>query len=85
MLNASDFSQVEDSFPQPYKNGPIPSSPIFSLPSILVPPEVVELDSLSTDSGEDSLVKKEEWSDFYIRLFDNEVCCWQYLDARINV
>jgi nuclear cap-binding protein subunit 1 len=45
----------------------------FNLPSILVPPEVVELDSLSTESGEDALIKKEEWPEFYARLFDHDV------------
>ena len=46
---------------------------VFELPSVLVPPEVIELDSLSTDSGEDALVKKEEWAEYYLRLFDNDV------------
>lgn len=73
ILNASDFSQVSDSYLQPYKELPAFSGSAFDLPSILVPPEVVELDSLSTDSGEDALVKKEEWAEFYLRLFDNDV------------
>lgn len=76
ILNASDFAQTADSFPQPYINAPRPSSPPFELPSVLVPPEVIELDSLSTDSGEDALVKKEEWPEFYIRIFDNDVRCF---------
>ncbi|KAI0346958.1 hypothetical protein BDW22DRAFT_476190 [Trametopsis cervina] len=73
ILNASDFSQVSDSFVQPYKELSTYSGPTFDLPSILVPPEVVELDSLSTETGEDSLVKKEEWPEFHVRLFDSDV------------
>ncbi|KAJ7727907.1 armadillo-type protein [Mycena metata] len=44
----------------------------FELPSVLVPPEVIELDGLSTDSGEDAQVKKEEWPEYFFRLFDND-------------
>ncbi|CAL1699455.1 unnamed protein product [Somion occarium] len=73
ILNSSDFSQTAESYPQPYLVAPKPSSAPFELPSILVPPEVIELDSLHTDSGEDALVKKEEWAEFYIRIFDNDV------------
>lgn len=52
----------------------------FEIPSVLVPPEVIELDGLSTDSGEDALVKKEEWPEFYLRLFDNDVRLYRELD-----
>lgn len=73
ILNASDFSQAAESFVQPYKDLPPFIGATFDLPSILVPPEVVELDTLSTESGEDALVKKEEWPEFYVRLFDSDV------------
>ncbi|KAI0761765.1 armadillo-type protein [Irpex lacteus] len=73
ILNASDFSQAAESFVQPYKDLPPFTGATFDLPSILVPPEVVELDTLSTESGEDALVKKEEWPEFYVRLFDSDV------------
>lgn len=79
ILNASDFAQVSDGFLQPYKEMTAFSGPTFDLPSILVPPEVVELDSLSTDSGEDALVKKEEWPEFHMRLFDNDASSWYIL------
>jgi nuclear cap-binding protein subunit 1 len=39
----------------------------------LVPPEVIELDGMATDSSEDAQVKKEEWPEYYIALFDNDV------------
>ena len=58
---------------QPYKDIAPYTGTTFDLPSILVPPEVVELDTLSTESGEDALVKKEEWPEFYVRLFDSDV------------
>ncbi|KAI0699826.1 cap binding protein 80-PB [Cytidiella melzeri] len=73
ILNASDFVQVSESFVQPYKETPSYYGTTFDLPSILVPPEVVELDSLSTESGEDALVKKEEWPEFHARLFDSDI------------
>lgn len=62
------------SFPRPYSDYPDldPSAVPFDLPSVLVPPEVIELDGLSTDSGEDAQVKKEEWPEYFIRLFDND-------------
>jgi len=43
------------------------------LPAVLVPPEVIELDAMSADSGEESSVKKEEWPEFFIRLFADDV------------
>lgn len=63
--------------PQPYKNSaeidPTILTP-YVLPAVLVPPEVIEFDSMSTDSGEESQVKKEEWPEFFIRLFPDDVC-----------
>ena len=72
-MNTSDFSQIPDAFPQPYLDvqqfGDVP----FDLPSVLVPPEVIELDTFSTESGEDAPAKKEEWPSYHVRLFDNDV------------
>lgn len=45
----------------------------FDLPSVLVPPEVTELEVLSTESSEDAPIKKEEWPEYMLRLFDNDV------------
>ncbi|GLB33280.1 putative MIF4G like protein [Lyophyllum shimeji] len=75
-LNDSDFSQTTDSFPQPYTNLPeldISTISHFDLPSVLVPPEVIELEGLSTETEEEAQVKKEEWPEYYLRLFDNEI------------
>lgn len=77
-LEASDFMDVWSSVPQPYLEypdlDPIVSTP-FELPSILVPPEVIELDGLATDAGEDAQVKKEEWPEYFFSLFDHTVRC----------
>lgn len=72
-LDASDFAETSESWPQPYNAYPGFDTSPFELPSILVPPEVIELDSLSTDSGEDTHVQKEEWPQFRLRLFDDAV------------
>ena len=72
-LKASEFAQTVDSFAQPYVDfTPFDASP-FELPSVLVPPEVIELDGLTTEAGEDAQVKKEEWPAYFVRLFDNDV------------
>ncbi|PCH41554.1 hypothetical protein WOLCODRAFT_137465 [Wolfiporia cocos MD-104 SS10] len=72
-LNDGDFVQTADSFPQPYFDYPEYAETPFDLPSVLVPPEVIELDGLTTDTGEDAQVKKEEWPQYYTRIFDNDV------------
>ncbi|KZT27073.1 hypothetical protein NEOLEDRAFT_1131600 [Neolentinus lepideus HHB14362 ss-1] len=74
-LNSTDFAESVNSYPQPYVDLPdLPDgAAVFELPSVLVPPEIIELDGLSADTGEEAQVKKEEWPEYYIRLFDNEV------------
>jgi nuclear cap-binding protein subunit 1 len=49
----------------------------FDLPSVLVPPEVIELEVLSTESSEDAPIKREEWPEYMLRLFDNDVLEFQ--------
>ena len=73
VLDASDFAETNESWPQPYTAYPGFDAPSFDLPSILVPPDVIELDGLATDSGEDAHVQKEEWPRFHMRLFDDTV------------
>lgn len=73
VLNGKDFAQIAESVPQPYlESSPLTEVP-YDLPSVLVPPEIVEVDNLTTESGEDAQVKKEEWPQCYIRLFEDEV------------
>lgn len=75
-LDSSEFVEASESFPQPYLDfpdlDPTVSAP-FELPAILVPPEVIELDGLATDAGEDAQVKKEDWPQYFFHLFDNDV------------
>ncbi|KAL4075617.1 MIF4G like-domain-containing protein [Scleroderma yunnanense] len=75
-LDGSEFADPPASIPQPYLEyddlDPA-ASPPFELPSILVPPEVIELDGLASDASEDAQIKKEEWPEFWFRLFDNTV------------
>ncbi|PFH50582.1 hypothetical protein AMATHDRAFT_144777 [Amanita thiersii Skay4041] len=74
-LNDSDFSETSNIIPQPYSDYPPldPSLSQFNLPSVLVPPEVIELDGLSSNPGEDIQLKKEEWPEYHIHFFDNEI------------
>ena len=74
VFDETDFAATSAAFMQPYSTyedlDPTTFTP-YNLPSVLVPPEVIELDA--TDSGEDAQVKKEEWPEYYISLFDTEV------------
>lgn len=75
-LKESDFEETANCIPQPYKSYPELDSSVvvpYDLPLVLVPPEVIELDSMSTDPGEDVQIKKEEWPEFFIRVFANDV------------
>ncbi|KDR74497.1 hypothetical protein GALMADRAFT_250474 [Galerina marginata CBS 339.88] len=75
-LNESNFKDTGSCIPQPYQNHPEIDPSVLSpyiLPVVLVPPEVIELDSMSADSGEESQVKKEEWPEFFIQLFPDDV------------
>lgn len=86
-LDSADFAETLTSFPLPYSDYPDlePSaSPPFNLPSVLVPPEIIELDGLSTDAGEDAQVKKEEWPEYFLRLFDAGVCIWTLFAPSIS-
>ena len=68
-LAETDFA--EPPFPRPYASLAELDAVPFTLPSVLVPPEAIE--GLTTEIEEDAPVKKEEWPEFFIRLFDNEV------------
>ena len=72
-LNSQDFANLSDIFPRPYLDGPESVLPPFDLPSVLVPPEVVEMDTLGESSSEEAQVKREEWPEYHLTLFDNDV------------
>ncbi|KAH9938689.1 armadillo-type protein [Fomitopsis serialis] len=72
-LREGNFAETANSFVQPYVDFPEFTPAPFELPSVLVAPEVIELDGLTTEAGEDAQVKKEEWPAYFVRLFDNDV------------
>ncbi|KAJ7229148.1 MIF4G like-domain-containing protein [Mycena pura] len=75
-LDDSDFAETASAFMQPYVSYADLDPTLFTaydLPSVLIPPEVIELDSLSTDSGEEAQIKKEEWPEYFLCLFDDEI------------
>ena len=72
-LNSRDFADLSDIFPQPYLDGAEPVLPPFDLPSVLVPPEVVEMDALSESSSGEVQVRREEWPEYHLILFDSDV------------
>ena len=77
----NNFVEEVDSYVRPYAAyEAYPTS--FELPSVLVPPEVIELDAFSNDLGEEP--KKEEWSEYSIRLFDNEVRLYHITITRCS-
>ncbi|TCD60345.1 hypothetical protein EIP91_010329 [Steccherinum ochraceum] len=70
-MHRSGFQEALECFPRPYSDAAIDGSPIFDLPSVLVPPEAIELEGISNDS--EGVIKKGDWAEFYVRIFDNEV------------
>ncbi|KAF8529245.1 MIF4G like-domain-containing protein [Hysterangium stoloniferum] len=77
---ALNFSEAATVFPQPFAdlaNINISGSSPFILPSILVPPEVIEIDSLDLGGIVYEEVKtpskKDELPQYYLSLFDNEI------------
>ena len=58
---------------QPYADVEKGDFDLYDLPSVLVPPDAMELESLGPDVSEDVPIKKEEWPEVYVRLFPDEV------------
>ncbi|KAF9268370.1 hypothetical protein L218DRAFT_977625 [Marasmius fiardii PR-910] len=73
-LEAVDF---EGPYPRPYADYPELEDTFtpFVLPSVLVTPEVIELDGTTETETEEATVqvKKEEWPEWWIRLFPDDV------------
>ncbi|KAJ7590607.1 MIF4G like-domain-containing protein [Mycena floridula] len=74
-LDITDFVESSESFVRPYSQYADiePDFSAFVVPSVLVPPEVIELDGLAAETGEDSQVKKDEWPIYFLRLFENDI------------
>ncbi|TFK28686.1 cap binding protein 80-PB [Coprinopsis marcescibilis] len=76
-LDESDYVETGDCLPRPYEIY-VPFSPDvlrpYDLPLVLVPPEAIEMDALSPITAEgETPVKKDEWPEFFIRLFPSDV------------
>ncbi|THH11263.1 hypothetical protein EW145_g774 [Phellinidium pouzarii] len=73
-LDESGFSESASSFIHPYDPKTEGFPPYFDLPSVLVPPEAMELETL-TDGTDDNVpvLRNEEWPEYRLRLFDNNV------------
>jgi len=89
-LLASKFSEDVGIFPQPYADFPSlnpETSPPFDLPSVLVPPEVIEIENLvpSGNVYEDgrTVSKRQEMPQYYLVLFDNEASHRPIVDPPI--
>ncbi|EAU80570.1 cap binding protein 80-PB [Coprinopsis cinerea okayama7 len=76
-LDETNFEETKNCLPRPYEIYP-PFDPSvlrpYDLPIVLVPPEAIELDAMSPDTSEgETLVKKDEWPEYFIRLFPSDV------------
>lgn len=77
-LDESDFEETKNCLPRPYEIyasfDPSVLTP-YDLPPVLVPPEAIEFDEMSMDTseGEETPVKKDEWPEFFCRLFPGDV------------
>ncbi|KAL0575354.1 Nuclear cap-binding protein subunit 1 [Marasmius crinis-equi] len=76
-LKALDAADFDGPYPRPYAEYPELDASTFTpfdLPSVLVTPEVIEIDGATETEEESTIqVKKEEWPEYYIRLFGDDV------------
>ncbi|KAF5363779.1 hypothetical protein D9756_000886 [Leucocoprinus leucothites] len=74
-LNEGDFSGITDCLPQPYLRDGAADLEIakYDLPSVLVPPEIIEVEGITSETGSEAQIKKEEWPEYYFRVFTSEV------------
>ena len=78
-LDTSDFETISTYYLQPYSRQPeldFSEVPPFELPMVLVPPEIIDMDHLPQEEisgAQTETEKKEEWPEFYIKMFDGAV------------
>lgn len=72
-LLAAEFSESTVPFPRPYSTYTPLDIEAFVLPSVLVPPEAIEIEGLSNELEDNAPIKKEEWPEYFVELFDNDV------------
>lgn len=75
-LDASEFQDASRTYLEPYLSVEAKGSPhFFDLPVVLVPPEAIDIENMGSGSeAAASAYKNEEWPEYRISLFDNEVC-----------
>lgn len=73
-LNEGDFAGTGDCIPQPYLQGAAEiETSKYDLPSVLVPPEIIEVEGMTSETGSEAQIKKEEWPEYYFRIFTTDV------------
>lgn len=76
-MDKADFVESSTSFLHPYLElvkEDEDLTPYFDLPSVLVPPEVIELENLADGAVDNAPVQKnEEWPEYRVKIFDNDV------------
>jgi hypothetical protein len=74
-LDVSEFDAASDIFMRPYYDDglELDVDKSFTLPSVLVPPEVIDLEALPSDGESELQLKQEEWPVYLLRLFDDDV------------
>lgn len=74
-LDANDFQNASQSYLEPFLAVESKGSPhFFDLPVVLVPPEAMDMDNMGSGSENQSSASKcEEWPEYRISLFDNDV------------
>ena len=75
-LDANEFKDASRNYLEPYFDVETKGSPqFFDLPVVLVPPEAIDIENMGSGSEAGaSPAKNEEWPEYRISLFDNDVC-----------
>lgn len=69
-MKETSFEETSNCVPQPYNDYEDLDLSPYELPLVLVPPEAIEL---GEGEEEDVQVRKEEWPEYFIRVFPNDV------------
>jgi len=85
-LNEADFAGIVDCIPQPYLCEDINIAiSKYDLPSVLVPPEIIEVEGITPETGSETQIKKEEWPEYFFRVFTDEVGFQTCFDSQLSV
>ena len=74
-LDANEFKDASRCYLEPYFDVEAKGSPqFFDLPVVLVPPEAIDIENMGSGSEAGaSPAKNEEWPEYRISLFDDDV------------